>query len=70
MSTGNQELRQLGKKLQEMLKNKDGFLERIGYEQALTNHIMFLNGLKSNNKAEKTESKSSLCATIVAKEVM
>lgn len=48
----------------------DGFIERIGYEQALTNHIMFLNGLKRNNKAEKTENKPSLRFTIVEKDVM
>ena len=48
----------------------DGFIERIGYEQALTNHIMFLNGLKRNNKAEKTKNKPSLRFTIVEKDVM
>lgn len=49
----------------------DSFLERIGYEQALTNHIMFLNGLKrnGNSEAKKTENQSSFRATIVAKEV-
>ena len=43
----------------------DDFVQRIGYEQAATEHILFLNGLKTKEKPKGASSASQHGSVII-----